>query len=88
MLIVLMLITVLMYIIYLHKCFILSLICDIMFFVRDNMKKIGLHLLKWCGILLVLFYLTIFINLILGINLTDELNGKISIVCFYISMPL
>ena len=34
------------------------------------------------------FYLTIFINLILGINLTDELNGKISIICFYISVPL
>ena len=37
---------------------------------------------------MVLFYLTIFINLILGINLTDELNGKISIICFYISVPL
>ena len=41
------------------------------------MKKIGLLLLKWYGILLVLFYLTIFINLILGINLTDELKRKI-----------
>ena len=52
------------------------------------MKKIGLHLLKWYGIWIVLFYLIIFINLILGINLTDELNGKISIICFYISVPL
>ena len=52
------------------------------------MKKIGFHLLKWYGIWMVLFYLTIFINLIFGINLTDELNGKISIICFYISVPL
>ena len=52
------------------------------------MKKIGLHLLKWYGIWIVLFYLTIFINLILGINLTDELNGKISNICFYISVSL
>lgn len=46
------------------------------------MKMIGFHLLKWYGIWMVLFYLTIFINLILGINLTDELNEKISIICF------
>ena len=35
-----------------------------------------------------MFCLTILINLILGINLTDELNGKISNICFYISAPL
>ena len=59
-----------------------------MFLVRNNVKKIGLHLLKWYGIWIVLFCLTILINLILGINLTNELNGKISNICFYISAPL
>lgn len=51
------------------------------------MKKNGLHLLKWFGMWLLLFYLIVFINLILGINLTDKLNEKISIICFYISVP-
>lgn len=52
------------------------------------MKKIGLHLLKWYGTLLILSYLILFVISILDINITNDLEGKILTICFYSSIPL
>lgn len=53
------------------------------------MKKIGIHLLKWYGMLLIfLCCIFLFVSEILNIELTDDLMGKITVICFYITIPL
>ena len=53
------------------------------------MKKIGIHLLKWYGMLLIfLCCIFLFVFEILNIELTDDLMGKITVICFYITIPL
>ena len=56
---------------------------------NNKIKKIGLHLLKWYGVLVIFVgCIFLFISQILNIGLTEDLKGKITVICVYITIPL